>query len=128
MPAGSPPQSGTELHPVGPPGAPFPPALADGNAWLAPLVRQPVPAMTVTVARATFEAGGATRWHRHEGPQLLVFVEGAGFVETEDSGRFEAGAGDTVWCPAGVWHRHGARSSASATHVSTTWGDTEWRS
>jgi quercetin dioxygenase-like cupin family protein len=119
--------SASELHPAGAVATPFPPGLAEGDARLATLVQQSLPAMRVTVARASFAPGAATQWHRHDGPQLLVFVDGPGFVETEAADPLEVGAGDTVWCPAGVWHRHGATTTTGAAHVSTTWGDTQWR-
>jgi quercetin dioxygenase-like cupin family protein len=111
---------------------PFPPGLAEGDASLTSFVQESLPASAVTVARAAFGPGAATTWHRHEGPQLLVFVDGPGFVDTEvvdgeGTERVEADGGDSVWCSAGVWHRHGAGPSAGAVHISTTWGGTQWR-
>ena len=36
----------------------------------------------VIVYLVEFEAGGRTNWHTHTAPQLLLVIEGRGFVQT----------------------------------------------
>lgn len=102
------------------------PDLADGEAWFAPLA-DPEPADgSVIVARVRFVGGAATRWHQHDGTQLITFTAGRGFVESRDEGVVVGEPGETVSATARTWHRHGALPGHDAEHVTVTWGDTVW--
>jgi quercetin dioxygenase-like cupin family protein len=58
-----------------------------------------------------FRDGAHTRLHSHPEGQILVVLEGRGFVETEDE-RVTLAVGDVVVCPPGERHRHGALPGA----------------
>jgi quercetin dioxygenase-like cupin family protein len=61
----------------------------------------------VDISFIKFPPGVCSTFHVHPTDQLLIAVDGAGFVET-DYGRAEFAPGDVVHCPAGERHRHGA--------------------
>lgn len=79
--------------------------------------------------RATFVKftdGGCTRWHYHTGEQMLLAVEGSGFLQLEDQQPRPLNEGDRTFIPAGMWHRHGAIKGSKLIHLAVTYGDTEW--
>lgn len=61
----------------------------------------------VDISFIKFPPGVCSTFHVHATDQLLIAVDGTGFVETE-AARDEFAAGDVVHCPAGERHRHGA--------------------
>ena len=71
----------------------------------------------VDVSFIKFPAGVHSTFHVHQTDQLLVAIDGTGFVETAD-GREEFGPGDLVHCPAGERHRHGATEHTHLDQVS----------
>ena len=100
-----------------------------GDARLEKLPNAPAsPNMRATFVR--FEAGAYTKWHWHEGTQLLYGTEGKGFVELEGMKGmrdFEIDKGTRVFIPPGVWHRHGATREGRFMHLAVTTGRTHWR-
>jgi quercetin dioxygenase-like cupin family protein len=80
----------------------------------------------VTINTVTFNPGARTFWHRHEHGQILQVLAGEGLVGTEADGLRILKAGDTVWCPPGERHWHGASSSAFMTHIAISLGVTDW--
>lgn len=80
-----------------------------------------------------FEACGYTKWHWHEGTQLLYGTKGRGFVELQGmetekgKGSLPIEIGTRVLIPAGVWHRHGATSVGRFEHLAVTEGKTHWK-
>ncbi|MBV6756655.1 cupin domain-containing protein [Rhodococcus opacus] len=79
----------------------------------------------VGVGTVSFTPCARTRWHRHEGGQLLIIVAGEGYVEDEE-GRVKVRAGDTIWTPPNVRHWHGATSDTFLVHNAITIGGVEW--
>jgi quercetin dioxygenase-like cupin family protein len=73
-----------------------------------------------------FVDGAHTKWHYHTGEQLLIPTEGNGFVEFIGLPRVTLRAGDRVFVPVGVWHRHGALPGHAMIHIAVTIGDTVW--
>ena len=90
-----------------------------GNVTVTPLF--PADASTpYSGAYVTFEAGARSAWHTHPAGQRLVVTAGAGRT-AEWGGRVqEIRAGDTVWCPPGVKHWHGASPDTAMTHLALT--------
>jgi quercetin dioxygenase-like cupin family protein len=78
------------------------------------------------VTSVTFAPGARTRWHLHEGGQLLIVLSGEGWVGTRDMNREVVHSGDLVWTPAGEEHWHGATDTAPLTHLAVTLGETHW--
>lgn len=71
----------------------------------------------VDISFIKFPPGVYSTFHVHATDQLLIAVEGTGFIEA-DGTRVEFAAGDVVHCPAGERHRHGATEHAHLDQVS----------
>jgi len=81
----------------------------------------------VTINTVNFTPGARTYWHHHENGQILQVLAGRGLIqaEGEDSPRV-LNAGDTVWCPPGERHWHGAAADSFMTHTAISLGPTHW--
>jgi quercetin dioxygenase-like cupin family protein len=64
-----------------------------------------------------FSPGARTAWHKHINGQRLHVTEGVGLTQVRGGEVVVIGAGDTVWCPPGVWHWHGAAPDHFMTHL-----------
>ncbi len=73
-----------------------------------------------SVSYVTFEPGARTFWHTHPAGQRLVVISGSGLTGTRDGRVTVIKAGDTVWCPPGVEHWHGASPTTAMTHMALT--------
>jgi quercetin dioxygenase-like cupin family protein len=82
------------------------------------------PDMRATTVK--FENGSHTKWHYHEGWQVLINDGGSGFVAELDSAVLDLSKGKRVFIPPFVWHRHGAKPGQSMTHKAITVGKTIW--
>jgi quercetin dioxygenase-like cupin family protein len=74
-----------------------------------------------------FQEGGHTKWHRHEGEQMLYALEGKGFVQSEGQEEILLQRGDRAYIPERLWHRHGSLPEENLVHLAITVGNTEWR-
>lgn len=68
-------------------------------------------------AIVNFEAGARSNWHTHAKGQYLIVTEGEGRTQQWGKPIQVIRAGDTVWCPPGVKHWHGAGENTAMTHV-----------
>jgi quercetin dioxygenase-like cupin family protein len=68
----------------------------------------------------------STHWHVHSEGQTLHVTQGAARVGTRDGRVLELRPGQTVWCPPGEWHWHGAGPDAFMEHLAM-WETTEAR-
>jgi quercetin dioxygenase-like cupin family protein len=68
-------------------------------------------------AIVTFEPGARTAWHSHPLGQILIVTSGCGWTQCEGEPIAEIRAGDTIWCPPGHRHWHGATPTTAMTHV-----------
>ncbi|MDQ1042388.1 cupin domain-containing protein [Streptomyces sp. V4I2] len=80
----------------------------------------------VTINTVNFTPGARTYWHVHEHGQILQVLAGSGYVGTEQEGIRRLRAGDTVWCPPGERHWHGAAPDSFMTHTAISLGTTSW--
>ena len=80
----------------------------------------------VTINTVNFTPGARTYWHIHEHGQILQVLGGTGYVATEQDGLRRLHAGDTVWCPPGERHWHGAVADSFMTHTAISLGTTSW--
>jgi quercetin dioxygenase-like cupin family protein len=71
----------------------------------------------VTSAIVSFKPGARTAWHSHPHGQLLVVVDGNGWMQQEGGAREAIRAGDMIWTPAGVKHWHGAAADSAMSHA-----------
>ena len=81
-----------------------------------------------------FAPGARTAWHRHVNGQILHVTEGVGRTQSRGGDVVEIRPGDTVWCPPGEWHWHGAAPDHFMSHLAIwdgladgqTGPETEW--
>jgi 4-carboxymuconolactone decarboxylase len=71
-------------------------------------------------AYVTFQPGARTAWHRHPAGQHMIVTDGTALTGTRDGKVIEFHEGETVWCPSGVDHWHGATPDAAMTHLVIT--------
>lgn len=71
-------------------------------------------------AYVTFQPGARTAWHFHPAGQHMLIVAGTGLTGTRDGKIIEFQQGETVWCPPGVDHWHGASGDKPMTHLVVT--------
>lgn len=95
-----------------------------GDVWMWPRIGV---TEHTEVRNVIFTPGARSAWHRHPGGQVLHVTEGAGVVQARGGERREIFAGDTVTCPPGEEHWHGAAPGTFMTHIAVTDGTTEWR-
>jgi quercetin dioxygenase-like cupin family protein len=80
------------------------------------------------IAHYRFPPGVRTKWHMHEGGQIILVEEGVGRAQIKGGPVIELHAGETTYAPPGVWHWHGAAPDKGGTQFniargSITWGD-----
>jgi quercetin dioxygenase-like cupin family protein len=63
------------------------------------------------------DAGGRTAWHAHERGQLLICIDGFGYVGTRDGHLIELWPGVSAWTDSGEEHWHGTGPQSTMTHV-----------
>ncbi len=71
-------------------------------------------------AYVTFQPGARTAWHMHPAGQHMIVTSGVALTGTRDGKVIEFKEGETVWCPVGVDHWHGATPDAPMTHLVIT--------
>lgn len=78
------------------------------------------------VNNVNFTPGAHTFWHQHERGQILQILAGRGLVQSEGGAVEVVRAGDTVWCPPGERHWHGAAPDSYMVHTAISLGATTW--
>lgn len=71
-------------------------------------------------AYVTFQPGSRTAWHLHPAGQHMIVISGVGLTGTRDGKIVRIKAGDTVWCPPGIDHWHGAAPDSPMVHLALT--------
>lgn len=79
------------------------------------------------IGNVTFTPCARTFWHHHAGGQILKVLAGAGWVCDQGGEPQRIKVGDTVWCPPGTVHWHGADAGSYMTHTAISLGKTEFR-
>lgn len=101
------------------PSAKGPAEYFTGNVRIDMLAAPLAPART-SCAAVTFEPGARTAWHMHPLGQILLITAGCGWTQCEHGPIVEIRAGDTIICPPGHRHWHGATSTTGMTHIAVT--------
>jgi quercetin dioxygenase-like cupin family protein len=104
-----------ELRPVNPT-AKAPAAAFTGDVYVTPVYSGQEPSR-MSVALVRFTPGAHTNWHSHAVGQTLHVTEGVGLVGTRDGNVVRVRAGDTVICPPGEEHWHGAAADTFMSHL-----------
>lgn len=74
-------------------------------------------------AYVTFEPSARSAWHTHPSGQHIIVTEGVGLTQEWGKPIQEVQVGDTLWCPPGVKHWHGAAPNSPMTHLVVTGED-----
>jgi len=80
------------------------------------------------IAHYRFDPGARSKWHSHEGGQIILQEEGVGRVQIKGGPVIELHTGDTTYAGPGVWHWHGASPEKGGVQFNVsrggiTWGD-----
>jgi quercetin dioxygenase-like cupin family protein len=76
--------------------------------------------------RYHFDPGARTKWHSHEGGQVIYVEEGRLRVQEKGKATHEFEQGATFHVAPGITHWHGAPPSAGSTQISLSFGMTNW--
>ncbi|MFJ8007394.1 (R)-mandelonitrile lyase [Streptomyces fagopyri] len=93
-----------------------------GDVYLNPIQTHSDPARLVA-SLVRFTPGARTNWHSHVKGQTLYITDGIGLVAARDGSVALATAGQTVTCPAGEEHWHGATDTTLMAHIAMLVGD-----
>ncbi|WP_244935203.1 (R)-mandelonitrile lyase [Acuticoccus sediminis] len=91
------------------------PDLFTGTVYVEPVFGNPEPFM-VNAGKVTFLPGARSNWHTHPAGQMLIVIDGTGWVQEEGEEKQVMQPGDVIWCPPAVKHWHGATDTTSVTH------------
>lgn len=94
-----------------------PPEQFAGDVWLDPIAAPREGGQRMVVARVRFAPGARTAWHSHALGQTLHVTQGIAWVQSRGGGKVELHAGETVYCPPGEEHWHGAAPDAFMEHL-----------
>jgi quercetin dioxygenase-like cupin family protein len=94
-----------------------PPERFTGDVWLDPLAAPREEGQRMTVAKVRFAPGARTAWHTHARGQTLHVLQGLAWVQSRGGGKAELHAGQTVYCPPGEEHWHGAAPDSFMEHL-----------
>ncbi|MCF3934980.1 cupin domain-containing protein [Acuticoccus sp. M5D2P5] len=89
--------------------------LFTGTVYVEPVFDNPDPFM-VNAGKVTFLPGARSNWHTHPAGQMLIVIEGTGWVQEDGEEKHVMQPGDVIWCPPGVKHWHGATDTTAVTH------------
>ena len=84
----------------------------------------PLPPTSASLVR--FEAGARNHWHAHGGGQLMIVVEGEGWVQARRADPQRIHVGDAVLTEANEEHWHGAGRGGPFAHVVLNISETRW--
>lgn len=68
----------------------------------------------------TFSPRARTNWHTHPGGQILLVTSGTGYVQERGGPKRILRAGESLTCPPGVEHWHGAGPDGTFSHIAIT--------
>lgn len=74
------------------------------------------------IAYARFDPGARTKWHTHEGGQIVLVEEGIGHTQVKGGPVIELRAGESIYVGPGVMHWHGSAPDASCVQYNVSRG------
>lgn len=79
-----------------------------------------------SIAHFRFGPGARTKWHSHEGGQIILVEEGVGLNQIKGGPVMELHAGETTFVGPGVVHWHGAAPDKGGVQFNTSRGGITW--
>jgi quercetin dioxygenase-like cupin family protein len=89
-----------------------------GTAVVARIVTPPD--LNCGSAKVTFQPHARTIWHTHAGGQIIVVISGTAWYQEKGKRKQIISQGETVICPPGVMHWHGASPNGPMAHAVVT--------
>jgi quercetin dioxygenase-like cupin family protein len=80
----------------------------------------------IRMNRYHFDPGARTKWHSHEGGQVIFVEQGRLRVQERGKPAREVEQGTSFHVAPGVPHWHGALPNAGITQISLSFGTTSW--
>lgn len=90
-----------------------------GKAYVLPLFGE-IGSTTYGGTYVTFTPGARSHWYTHSGGQRLLVVKGTLWTQVWNGPKTIAKEGDTVWCPPGIKHWHGAPPNEEVLQLTLT--------
>ncbi len=100
-----------------PPTTKNPPEQFTGDVWLDPIAAPRDAAQRMFVAKVRFAPGARTAWHSHARGQTLHVTQGVAWVQSRGQEKVVAYPGQTIYCPPGEEHWHGAAPDSFMEHL-----------
>ncbi len=94
-----------------------PPEYFTGDVWVDTLAAPQEAGQRMVVATVRFAPGARTAWHSHALGQTLHVTDGVALMGSRDGTVLEVHPGQTVYCPAGEEHWHGATPDRFMEHL-----------
>ncbi|MGV9857742.1 (R)-mandelonitrile lyase [Gordonia sp. NPDC003425] len=88
-----------------------------GDVWLDPIASPRDPGQKMVVAKVLFAPGARTAWHSHALGQTLHILRGVAWVQSRGGEKVHVLPGQTVYCPPGEEHWHGASNDSFMEHL-----------
>ncbi|MFG1913125.1 cupin domain-containing protein [Kribbella sp. NPDC048928] len=94
-----------------------PPNKFTGDVWLDPIASPRDEGQRMIVANVRFAPGARTAWHSHALGQTLRIAQGVAWIQSRGGQKVTAHPGQTIYCPPGEEHWHGATPDAFMEHL-----------
>lgn len=94
-----------------------PPEQFTGDVWLDVIAAPQENGQRMVVAKVLFAPGARTAWHSHARGQTLHVISGVARVQSRGGDIVELHAGQTIYCPPGEEHWHGAAPDRFMEHL-----------
>ncbi|WP_036385805.1 cupin domain-containing protein [Muricauda sp. MAR_2010_75] len=94
-----------------------------GEAWLNGIIHDDTE-LGYNISKATFKANSTLDWHKHSSPQVLIYVDGAGYYQERGKDPVILKAGDVVKCEKNVEHWHSSTKESDVTYLALYGGET----
>ena len=78
------------------------------------------------IAHFRFDPGSRTKWHSHEGGQIILVEEGVAHTQVKGGPVIELKAGESIYAGPGVVHWHGAAPDKGGVQYNVTRGGITW--
>jgi quercetin dioxygenase-like cupin family protein len=100
-----------------PPTTKNPPEQFTGDVWLDPIAHPRTDGQRMFVAKVRFAPGARTAWHSHARGQTLHVTQGVAWIQSRGQEKVVAYPGQTIYCPPGEEHWHGAAPGSFMEHL-----------
>ncbi|MGA5699848.1 (R)-mandelonitrile lyase [Peterkaempfera bronchialis] len=87
------------------------------------VIEAPTEPARLAAGLVRFTPGARTNWHSHALGQVLYITDGVGLVGTRDGKVVRVSAGESLKCPPGEEHWHGATEANLMAHIALVVGD-----